>query len=276
MISVLILTKNEEVNLPRCLESVRSWSDDILILDSGSTDRTVEIAKEAGCRVFQRDWDGESGQRAYSLTLPFKYPWIYNPDADEVCVPDMIAEMKAIAADPATTYAAYRVRFRVHFFGTWIRHSSLYPTWVVRLFRPEKIRFEREINLTYVVDGSVGSLESHFIHYSFNNGLAAWVEKHNIYSSKEAQESLRFLASGHLNWSAIFRGPTVARRKALKELSFRLPFRPTLRFFYMYVFRLGFLDGRAGYHYCRLLAMYEYLIVIKMKEIQRRVAGLPV
>jgi glycosyltransferase involved in cell wall biosynthesis len=276
MISVLILTKNEEANLPLCLESVRSWCDDVVVLDSGSTDRTVAIAEAAGCRVFHQAWGGEALQRAHSLTLPFKYPWVYNPDADEVCAPGMIDEMKAIAADPSAPHAAYRVRFRVHFMGKWIRFSSMYPTWVVRLFRPGKVSFEREINLRYVIDGTTGSLESHFVHYSFNKGLAAWVDKHNDYSSKEAKESLKSLAGDRVNWGAIVRGPSVERRRALKELSFRMPFRPTLRFLYMYFARFGILDGIPGYHYCRLLAIYEYLIVLKMKEIRLREAGKPV
>jgi hypothetical protein len=147
---------------------------------------------------------------------------------------------------------------------------------VVRLFRPEKISFSRNINLQYIIDGPEGHLDCHFEHHSFNKGLNAWVEKHNRYSWHEAREAIQSLEKSSVPWRDIFSTSSVSRRKALKELSFRLPFRPTSRFLYMYFLRLGFLDGREGLAYCRLLSMYEYLIVLKMKELQRRAKGLPI
>lgn len=274
MISVLILTLNEEANLPRCLESVK-WSDDIVVFDSFSTDRTVEIARAAGARVVQRKFDNERNHRAASLRVGFKHPWVYNPDADEITTPELRDEMRCVVTDKAKVEVAFRCRFKTMFMGRWIRHSSLYPTWVVRLFRPEAISFERDINLRYVVNGPEGRLNSHFVHYTFNRGLNAWFEKHNRYSWQEAEESLKSLAASQWSLRSVFTSDPVARRRALKELSFRLPCRPLLRFLYMYVLRRGFLDGRPGYHYCRLLAVYEYMIVLKMKEIRRRSQGLP-
>jgi glycosyltransferase involved in cell wall biosynthesis len=274
-ISVLILTLNEEASLPRCLESVR-WSDDVVVFDSLSTDRTVEIARAAGARVIPRAFDNERAQRTASLQAGFKHPWVYNPDADEVTTPGLRDEMLAAVRASPVEPAAYRVRFKTMFMGRWIRRSSLYPTWVVRLFRPETVTFERDINLRYVIRGPVGRLQNHFEHYSFNRGLAAWVEKHNRYSTHEAMESLKSLGGSGLEWPALWSADPAARRRALKELSFRLPCRPLLRFLYMYLLRLGCLDGAPGYHYCRLLAIYEYLIVLKMKETRRREKGLPV
>ncbi len=269
-ISVLILTLNEELNLPRCLESV-SWSDDIVVLDSFSSDRTVEIAKAHGARVYRRKFENERDQRTASLRLPFRHPWVFNPDADEVATPALRDEMLA-AVRAAPPHAAYRMRRRDMFMGTWIRHASLYPTWLVRLFRPEAIAFERSINLRYLVRGTEGRLENDLLHYSFQKGLESWFEKHNRYSSREAAETLQSLASGHLDLAGLLSPDAVRRRRALKELSFRLPFRPELRFLYMYLVRLGFLDGRAGYHYCRLLATYEYMISIKVAELRHRVS----
>jgi glycosyltransferase involved in cell wall biosynthesis len=274
-VSILILTLNEEQNLPNCLQSVQ-WSDDIVVFDSFSTDRTVEIAKSAGARVFQRRFDNEKHHREASLKLPFKHPWVYNPDADEITPPDLHDEIIKVVSDPNRKEVAYRVRFKTMFMGRWIKHSSLYPTWVVRLFRPEKISFSRDINLRYVVDGPEGQLACHFEHHSFNKGLNAWVEKHNRYSWYEAREAIKSLEGSPVSWRDIFSASSVARRRALKELSFRLPFRPTLRFLYMYLLRLGFLDGWEGLTYCRLLSIYEYLIVLKMKELQRRAKGLPI
>ena len=275
MVSVLILTRNEEANLPACLDAVK-WSDDIVVFDSFSTDRTVEIAKAAGARVIQRSFDNERDQRAASLQAGFKHAWVYNPDADELTPPELRDEILRAVADPSRPEVAYRARFKTMFLGRWIKHSSLYPTWVVRLFRPEKISFERAINLAYLVDGPAGRLENHFEHYTFNKGLDAWFDKHNRYSRHEAGESLKSLAVGRLKWSDLWSGDSVARRRALKELSFRVPFRPALRFLYMYFWRRGFLDGRAGLVYCRMLAIYEYMIVLKMQEIRRRRHGLPI
>jgi glycosyltransferase involved in cell wall biosynthesis len=274
-VSVLILTLNEEQNLPSCLESLK-WCDDIVVFDSLSTDRTVDIAKSAGARVVQRSFDDEKNQREASLKIHFKYPWVYNPDADEITPPELHDEIIEVVSDPNRKEVAYRVRFKTMFMGRWIRHSSLYPTWVVRLFRPERISFSRNINLQYIVDGPEGNLDNHFEHYSFNKGLNAWIEKHNRYSWHEAREAIKSLEESPVPWTDILAISSVLRRKALKELSFRLPFRPTLRFLYMYILRLGFLDGWEGLTYCRLLSMYEYLIVLKMKELRRRAKGLPI
>jgi glycosyltransferase involved in cell wall biosynthesis len=274
MISILILTLNEEINLPHCLESVK-WSDDIVVFDSFSSDRTVEIAKAYNARVIQRRFDNERDHRAASLRTGFKYPWVYNPDADEVTTPALRDEMLGRVRELGRTEVAYRVRFKTMFLGRWVKHSSLYPTWVVRLFRPEAISLERRINLRYIVNGPEGRLQNHFEHYTFGKGLNAWFDKHNRYSWHEADESLESLTEANIHWPDILRGGPSARRRALKELSFRLPCRPLLRFLYMYFLRLGLLDGVPGYHYCRLLAIYEYMIVMKMKEIRRRRSGLP-
>ncbi len=275
-VSVIILTKNEEVNLPYCLESVK-WSDDIVVLDDGSTDKTVEIAHQAGARVIRHSAGGEDEQRTYSLReISFKYSWVYNPDADEITTEELKNEILGVVAETTRSEVAYRVRFKTIFMGRWIRHSSLYPTWVMRLFRPEKIKFERSINLNYVADGPIGFLHSHFLHRSFNKGFDAWFEKHNRYSHDEAREALSLVGSKSIRWRDLLVFDPVIRRQALKEFSFRLPFRPTLRFYYMYIIRRGFLDGWPGFVYCRLLSIYEYMTVLKMKEIQRREMGLPV
>jgi glycosyltransferase involved in cell wall biosynthesis len=265
-ISVLIPTWNEEKNLSRCLESV-SWSDDVVVFDSFSTDRTVEIARQAGARVIERRFDNEAAHRVASLRVPFKHPWVYNPDADEVATVELRDEMLAATADASRAEVAYAVRRKDMFMGRWLRHCSLYPTWFTRLFRPEAIGFERSVNLRYTVDGPQGRLRGHMIHYSFEKGLDAWFEKHNRYSSAEAFELLAVLRGDHASFRGLGSRDPVARRRALKDLSFRLPFRPELRFFYMYFVRLGFLDGVPGFTYCRLLSIYEYLIALKAKEI---------
>lgn len=269
MISVLILTRNEERNLPAVLANV-SWSDDIVVFDSFSTDRTVEIAKAAGARVIQREFDNERNQREASLRVGFKHAWVYNPDADELAEPELIREMQEAVNRIDRGAVAYRVRFKTMFFGRWIRHSSLYPTWVIRLFRPECVSFEREINLVYVIKGPEGRFNSHFLHYTFNNGISAWFDKHNKYSDKEALESQRELRPLGVCARELLSRSSVDRRRALKELSIRMPLRPFFRFIYMYFVRAGFLDGRAGLTYCTMLTAYEYMIVLKIREAKLR------
>jgi glycosyltransferase involved in cell wall biosynthesis len=274
MISVLILTLNEERNIVDCLRSVQ-WSDDIVVLDSFSQDRTVELAESMGARVIQRSYVSERDQREFGIRhISFRHGWVYNPDADEITTPELRDEMLSVVKQTDISAVAFRVRFKTMLFQKWIRFSSLYPTWVVRLFRPEFLRFERETNLTYVVDGLEGRLQNHFLHYTFNNGFDAWFQKHNSYSKGEALETIRELRKTRINWwdMLAFSRP-VQRRRALKRLSFSLPCRPLIRFLYMYLFRLGFLEGRAGFTYCRLLAIYEYMIVLKVREFRLREAG---
>lgn len=276
MISVLILTLNEEENLPACLESVK-WCNDIVVLDSFSTDRTLSIAKAAGARIVQRKFDNWAAHQNWALeNISFKHPWVYYSDADEILTPELRDELLAIAANPSETNVAYRLRYKNFFMGRWIRHCGIYPAWILRFFRPEKVRWERLVNPVAVVNGTEGRLKGHFEHFSFKKGLNAWFDKHNRYSWHEAEESIKSLAHGRLSWRDLFSPDPARRRRTLKELSFRLPCRPTLRFLYMYFLRLGLLDGSAGYHYCRMLAAYEYMIVLKMQEILRRNQGLPI
>ncbi len=274
-ISVLILTRNEERNLPACLSAVRE-SDDIVVLDQGSTDQTVRIAHEAGARVICHSAENEREQRTYSVRqICFRHDWVFNPNADEIATPGLWDEMREATADPSRVEVAYRIRGKLMFMGRWLRYSSLYPTWNTRLFKPSHLSFERTTNLVARVDGPVGFLKSHYIHQTFNNGLTAWLEKHNRYSWHEAHESLDSLRTRAPRLRELLSKDPVIRRRAIKEWSFRLPCRPTLRFLYMYLVRRGFLDGLPGLHYCRLLAIYEYMIVLKMREIQMRDAGQP-
>ena len=276
-ISILILTLNEERNILRCLESVR-WSDDIVVLDSGSTDRTVEIAERAGARVVNRPFDNwASHQNWANENIEFRYPWVYYSDADEIVTDELRHEMVGTIAAPAVGCVAFRVRYKNYFMGRWIRHCGIYPVWVLRLFRPDKVAWTRLVNPVAVVAGQEGRLTAHFLHYSFNNGFEAWFAKHNRYSSQEAEETVKSLDGGSLDLRGLvsIRDPA-RRRRALKELSFRMPFRPSARFIYMYFFRAGILDSYPGLVYCLLLAMYERMIVVKVMEIRRARKGLAI
>lgn len=274
MISILVLTLNEAGNLPACLDSL-SWADDVVVLDSFSTDRTVEIARAAGARVVQRKFDNWAAHQNWAHAhIPFRHPWVFYLDADERMTPELRAEIEAIAGNPSETRVAFYCGRRNYFMGRWIRHAYP-PSAIMRFFRPDKVRFERLVNPTPVIDGPHGYLREHFIHYNFSKGLTEWVDKHNRYATWEAQEGLKLLA-GEGPHATLFSRDHAVRRKALKNLSFRLPGRAFLKFVYLYLLKRGFLDGYPGYVYCRLQALYEYLIVVKMVELRRQQKGLSI
>ncbi|WP_188109782.1 glycosyltransferase family 2 protein [Pseudohalioglobus sediminis] len=275
MISVLILTLNEELNLPRCLASL-GWCDDVVVLDSLSSDGTQDIAIDGGARVFERSFDNYAAQRNYGLKeISYKHPWVLMVDADEVVPSELLGEMRsAIAqADRATTL--YRMRRKDHFLGKWIKRSSGYPTWFGRLVRPDEVKVEREINEEYVTDGQVAQLQEHLIHYPFSKGITYWFERHNRYSSMEAK-ALVDEARESIPWRDVFSGDPTARRKALKQLAYRLPCRPWLVFAYLLFFRLGFLDGRPGLAYATMRKSYETMIDLKVMELKRREKHKPI
>lgn len=266
-VSALILTLNEEVNLPRCIESLQ-WVDDIIVLDSGSKDATVEIAKALGCRVFHRPFDNWSSHQNWAVKhLPFRHSWVLNIDADEVVTPELREELSGIATCPNPVgFAALRMRRRDYFHGVWLKHSTFYPTWLVRFYRPEAIRFERLVNPVTIAEGATGSLQGHIDHQPFSKGIAHWVERHNSYSTFEAQE---YLNRGEWRWSMISSRDPNVRRRALKSLFSRLPCRPVMKFCYLYLFHLGFLDGLPGFQYCALQSFYEFMISLKTRELRR-------
>jgi glycosyltransferase involved in cell wall biosynthesis len=274
-ISILILTLNEEANLPGCLESVR-WCDDIVVLDSYSCDGTTRVAQAAGTRVVQRKFDNWAAHQNWAMqNIPFKHDWVFYLDADERMTAALRDEVLAIARDPAEKRVAFYCGRKNYFMGKWIRHA-MPPGMIMRFFKPRHVRFERLVNPTPVISGPHGYLQNYFDHYNFSKGLTEWFDKHNKYSQLEALQGFGQIESGGGDQPSLFSRDPFERRKALKALSFRLPLRAPLKFVYMYLFKLGFLDGSAGLTYCCLQAIYEYMIVVKMKELRRRKAGLPV
>ncbi|MBD2310472.1 glycosyltransferase family 2 protein [Desertifilum sp. FACHB-1129] len=268
MFSIYILTYNEEIDIAACIESA-SLSDDVIVVDSYSRDRTVEIASRYPIRVVQHQFESHGRQRTWMLKeVPAKHEWIYILEADERMTPELFAE--CLQAIESQDYVGYYVAERVMFMNRWIRHSTQYPRYQMRLLRPDRVWFsdyghtERE-----VYEGAVGFLKETYPHYTCSKGLSRWIEKHNRYSTDEATETLRQLENGSVDWQDLFFGKTeVERRRALKDLSQRLPFRPLIRFVYMYLFLGGCLDGRPGLAWCTLQAFYEYLIVLKVWELK--------
>jgi glycosyltransferase involved in cell wall biosynthesis len=269
MISVLILTRNEELDLPGALASV-AWSDDIHILDSHSTDRTVAIAEAAGAKVTERLFDDYASHRNFGFTLPFKHPWLFILDADERPTPALSAELQRVAASASPQISGFRLRRRDFLFDTWLKHTQLSP-YYVRLVRPERSRYTRSINEVLEVDSALASLESPLDHFPFSKGFAHWVAKHNAYSTMEAQLIVSQQGLTKPSLRTALRDPDFhTRRLHQKALFYRMPARPLLKWCYMLFVRLGILDGAAGLTYATLQAFYEYLIVLKTKELRHQ------
>jgi glycosyltransferase involved in cell wall biosynthesis len=267
-VSIFVQTLNEEANLARCLDSLR-WTDDLVVLDSFSTDQSERIARSYGARWVQREYRGRAEHQNWAIdNIPFKHPWVYYSDADEVVPTALAEEIATITATTERPEVAYRVCRRDYFMGRWLRHSSQYPVWFVRLFRPDKIRWKRKANPVPEVRGAIGTLVNDYIHYPFSKGIADWLTRHNRYSTYEAEETLLSLAVQDFELKSLLSSDPTARRQALKTLSFRLPARPLFKFLYMYLARRGMLDGLPGFHYCLLQAFYEYQITLKVRELR--------
>lgn len=266
MFSIYILTYNEEIDIAHCIESAL-LCDDIIIVDSLSSDRTLDIASSYPVRIFEHKFESHGKQRTWMLQeIETKYDWVYILEADERMTPELFQE--CLTAMQTDQYIGYYVAERVMFMGKWIRYSTQYPRYQMRLFKKDKVWFsdyghtERE-----VCHGETGFLKETYPHYTSGKGLSRWIEKHNRYSTDEAKETIRQLEKGDINWRDLFFGESeIERRRALKDLSLRLPFRPLFRWFYMYFILGGILDGKAGFAWCTLQAFYEYLILLKVEE----------
>jgi glycosyltransferase involved in cell wall biosynthesis len=269
MISVLILTKNEERDLPGCLESV-AWSDDVHVFDSFSTDATVEIARSAGAQVQQRVFDDYATHRNAALReIHFKHAWVFVVDADERPTPELAREMRQVVVEAAADVSGFRLRRRDFLFGTWLKHAQISPFYI-RLVRPGRSRYTRAINEVMEVDGRVAELSYSLDHYPFSKGVAHWVAKHNVYSTMEAELIYRQQGLEDPSWTKALRDPDFhVRRLHQKALFYRMPGRPLIKWMYMMLIRGAVLDGAAGMAYATLQSFYEYMIVLKTRELER-------
>lgn len=273
-VTVLIPTLNESRNLPRCLSYLR-WADEVVVVDSHSKDGTSQIAEEHGARVVQFTWDGKwPKKRNWTLrNAELKHRWILIVDADECIVPELAAEVAE--AIKSTEFVGYYINRRFIFLNKWIRHCGYYPSWNLRLFLRGHGEYEKltdvgdthsgdnEVHEHVVADGPVGYLKNDMLHYAFPD-VSTFIEKHNRYSSWEAAVQFKLARTD----TTIPHNDLLSRRRWVRNLSRKLPFRPTMRFFYSFFIKRGFLDGRAGYYFCRLLAMYELLSVVKHYELR--------
>jgi glycosyltransferase involved in cell wall biosynthesis len=257
-VSVVVLTRDEEPNIRRCLASV-AWANQVMVIDSGSTDATVPIARSAGAEVVEQPWLGFSAQREFALRIPeLRHDWVYFVDADEWVSPQLATEISGCLTGQAA--AAYMQRFRLVFQGTWIRHCGWYGgSWIVRLVDRRYTKFDgSSVGERACVDGRTERLRHDLVDEDLK-GLATWLRKHVRYAELEAHRrgrSLPLRRRLHLLRSRQDTRPLP--RAILKDVIFpSVPAKPIALFLFMYVLRLGVLDGQAGMRFCFFHAWYE-------------------
>ena len=273
-ISLFIPCKNEEVNLARCLQSV-PWVDEAFVVDSQSTDQTIEIAEKLGAKVVQFEYKGGwPKKKNWALqNLPFAHEWVLILDADECLPPEAEEEIRMIVSSPNEKNAGYWINRRYFFLGKPMKHAY-FPNWNLRLFKHKLGRYEKitdlstysgdhEIHEHVVVKGTTGKLKSIMDHHAFPT-IDSFVEKHNRYSNWEA-----VVESSSKDDESALQHDGVKGKRRLRRIFRKLPFRPTLRFLYVYLWQGGILDGWPGYVFARLHAQYEFLSLSKAKAVLR-------
>jgi acetyltransferase-like isoleucine patch superfamily enzyme/glycosyltransferase involved in cell wall biosynthesis len=285
MLDVLILTQNEELNLPHALASVAGLARQVFVLDSGSTDGTAAIATSMGATVVAHAWEGYAAQRNWALdNLPMTAEWVLILDADEALTPILAEEIRQIVnKDPDTVReTAFYLNRVLIFMGRPIRHCGYFPSWNIRLFKRGTARYEqRQVHEHMLVEGPRGHLRALMLHED-RRGLEHYIAKHNRYSTLEARELYR----RDERWPGLrrfFKDRTARRRFIKYRLATKIAMPWMLRFFYMYILRFGFLDRQAGLCFCLFISSYELFIRMKYQDLvwargvqQARTGGLAI
>lgn len=267
MISIIILTKNEERDLPSCLDTLK-WCNDVHVLDSGSTDNTIEIAKSYGAKLYSNPFESFGKQRNYALdNIVCVYDWILFLDADEHVTPAFLQAMHSHIQNAKESTAGFYCCWKMILEDTWLKHCDNFPKWQFRLMKKGRARFtdfghgQKEDQ----VQGEIVYIKEPYLHFGFSKGWHAWIDRHNRYSSQEAVARLKQRPP----FKNIFSSHGSVRNPALKSWLSQMPGWPALRFIHAYIFNLGFLEGKPGFIYSVNMGYYEFLIKIKMREIKR-------
>lgn len=269
-LSVVILAKNEEQNIRRCIDAV-NWCPDVVVVEDGSTDATAVIAAAAGARVFTHPFSSFAAQRNWALdSLDLQGEWVLMLDADEVVTADLRDELLRVLPSVGPDVMAFRMCRKTMLFDRWLKHSDDFPVWIMRLVRRGRVRFQDrghgEVAVPEV-DGRMEAIRAPMEHYVFSKGLSDWIARHNRYSTNEAL--LEWQVGRAVRWGDLLSADRTVRRAAIRSLSRVMPLRPQLRFAYQYLLKGGFRDGWPGYVFCSLLATYERWIVLKRRELER-------
>ena len=258
-LSVVILTYNEAIHIKRAIINVIDWCNEVVVLDSNSTDNTVQIAEENGATVFSRSFDDYSNQRNYAINgLPINNNWILFLDADEYLSEELKQEIAEVL--PTAEVDGFYMKRRFYFFDKWIRWGGYYPTWILRLFKKDRGLFHREVNEHLVINGSTANLKSDFADHNLK-GFSFWWSKHLQYARKEAEDLHK---QNKLNESFKLTGTQAERKSWIRyKIWNRMPLmiRPFIYFFYRYFLRLGFLDGSKGFIFHFMHGLVYFLLI---------------
>lgn len=264
MVSVIILSLNEERDLPGCLESL-GWCDDVHLVDSGSRDGTCELARGRGVNVLVHPFESFGAQRNWALDhCPVRHDWVLFLDADERTPPEMVGKMQAAVQKATAEVAGFYCCWKLMLHARWLKHSDNFPKWQFRLLRRGRARFtdfghgQKEGR----VDGRLEYLPEPYLHLAFSRGWEDWEARHRKYARQEAAAR----RTGKFSWRALLSRHASQRNPAIKLLVGGIPGWPGLRFFYTYILRGGFLEGREGYLYCRKMMWYEQLIQSELRR----------
>lgn len=258
-ISAVVLTLNEELSISRALYSLQ-WCDEVFVVDSGSTDKTLDIARSFGATILHHKQSTSfeiTRQRNWALNHPsIKTDWVLFIDADEEVTPNLQAEIKSTLGTSPDAFG-YHLAPRYIFLGKWLRFTQGYPNWHPRIARRGFVEFEGGVWESFSSFTKIYKIHSPYNHYAFDKGLDDWVVKHLRYSSWDAQEAYNYLKHSQKR--------TSSRHRFLRYLTDILwPLRPFLRFTHKYVLQLGFLDGWQGLIYSLLISTYDIFVVTRI------------
>jgi glycosyltransferase involved in cell wall biosynthesis len=275
LISVIVLTYNEEANLAVCLNSLAQLSAEIFIVDSGSTDRTIEIANNFGCQIVSNPWKNHAEQMNWAIReLPIKTEWIMRLDADERLTPELAQELKEALPQSPSLVSAYEVKRRVFFMGRWIRYGGYYPTWLLRIWRTGLGFCEQRWMDEHIVisEGKIAQLQNDIIDDN-KKDLTFWINKHNYYANREVQDILQIFSEKDVILATNNFTQVTQRRWIKKNLYSRSPLflRALIYYLLRYFVGLGFLDGKEGliFHFFQGF-WYRFLVDAKIYEIQKK------
>jgi len=277
-LSVIILTYNEEKNIEKCLKSLYEWVEEIFIIDSYSTDKTLEISKRYTNKIYQHPFKNHAEQFNWALdNLALKGRWIMRLDADESVTPELKDELIGKLSNLSCIINGLYVKRRVYFMGKWIKHGDLYPRWPLRIFRKDKAKIEERWMDEHIklIEGKVFYLKNDIIDDNRNN-ISWWINKHNNYATRETIDilNLKYNFMKRNNIKPKLLGKQEQKKRWLKEKIYTntpLFIRPFLYFIYRYLFRFGFLDGKEGviFHFLQGF-WYRFLVDVKLYEIQKK------
>ncbi len=275
-LSVIILTYNEEKHIERCIKSLKPFAKEIFIVDSYSTDKTLEIAEKLGAKIYQNKWINYANQFQWALNnCPIKTKWVMRMDADEYVLPSLALEIENKLSTLPEDITGIYIKRRVYFLGKWIKHGGYYPTWLLRIWRYGCAKIEQRWMDEHMklLKGRAIKFENDIVDENLNN-ISWWINKHNNYATREAIDLLNMIYKfkKYDEIPAKFFGSQEQRKRWLKNKYANLPLfiRPILYFIYRFFIKGGFLDGKEGiiWHFLQGF-WYRFLVDVKIFEIEK-------